>query len=216
MAERSAVDLLSRSLAIAPKSVEEAILRLLVELGLRMVGADEGSLLVLDESGAELVFAMVVGSSSGGPLIGERVQLGRGITGLAAATREVQIGAPTFDVPQAPNVRPVAVIAAPMMAEDELLGVLTAVSLSPGKQFGAADATTYAQLATVAALVIAQRRTIARLAHESEDAGSAAERRLADAVARIARRGPAAVESATRILESAAEIAEVGAAVVER
>ena len=61
----------------------------------------QGSLLVLDEKKKELVFAMTIGSrSSEMTLIGQRVPLGKGITGLAAQMREVQIGAPTFKTRQ--------------------------------------------------------------------------------------------------------------------
>ena len=55
---------LSTYLSIAPQSPEEAVLRLLIELGIQVVGAEEGSLLVLDELAGDLVFAMTVGSKT--------------------------------------------------------------------------------------------------------------------------------------------------------
>jgi hypothetical protein len=63
-------------LSILPETPEEQILLLLIQLAVEMVGADEGSILVLDESTQELVFAMTVGdSNSEQKLRGQRVPL---------------------------------------------------------------------------------------------------------------------------------------------
>src|SRR5581483_7371202 len=100
---------------------EELVLRLLIELGMQVVDAHEGSLLVHDREKGDLVFAMTVGG--GGGLVGQRLPMNKGLTGLAAATREVQIGAPTFHLAGEGKVEskatgsktPQAVIAAPML-----------------------------------------------------------------------------------------------------
>ena len=162
MARTTAV--LEAYLGISSQSQEEAILHLLIELGAQFVGAHEGSLLVLDEAKNDLVFAMTIGNeSSQNELIGQRVPLGKGITGLAAQMREVQIGAPTFKTRQAKTRRgapgePQAVLAAPMLASDELMGVLTAISFEPGKRFTSPDALLYGRLAAVAGVVVNQSR----------------------------------------------------------
>ena len=152
-------------LGIMPRTPEAAVLRLLVEMAVQYVGGDEGSLVVPDAGKNHLVFAMTTGESEQ-TLIGQRVPLGKGLTGLAAVTREVQIGAPTFrDVKQRKRAgstdgQPTAVIAAPMLIRDELVGVITAVSFDPRKRFTAADASLYAKTASVAAVIVDQHRRL--------------------------------------------------------
>ena len=58
---------------------------------------NDGSSVIPDENLGELRFIATVGNEeSEKALKGQRVPLGSGITGLAAATREVHVGAPTF------------------------------------------------------------------------------------------------------------------------
>jgi GAF domain-containing protein len=154
-------------LGISSGAPEEMVLRLLIELGAQFAGAQEGSLLVVDDQHAELVFAMTIGSAaSEQTLIGKRVPLGEGLVGLAAQTQEVQIGAPKFDVPGAAERKgaeggaPKAVLAAPMLIGDRLIGVITAVSFDPDKRFGSADAKLYGRIATVAGVVVDQHRRL--------------------------------------------------------
>ena len=210
--------ILDAYLGIASRTPEEAVLRLLIEVGAQFVGADEGSLLVFDEKKKDLVFAMTVGSdASEQQLIGQRVPIGKGITGLAAQTREVQIGAPTFGLRQprrrgAKPVTPQSVLAAPMLTGDRLVGVLTAVSVRPGKLFNSNDALLYARVAAVAGVVVEQSRRLAAV----EAARTSARRRpaisdqerceqqLVDAVTRIARSRPQAKAQLVRLLSDIA------------
>ena len=149
-------------LGISCESAEERVLKLLIELGAQFVGATEGSLLVLDEEQGDLVFAMTVGDRwLEKPIIGQRVPIGEGITGLAAQSREVQIGAPTFGIDQ--HEEPSAVLAAPLLIGDRLIGVLTAVSFEPQKRFDSGDAALYARIASVAAVVVEQRRRLSAI-----------------------------------------------------
>jgi len=166
-------DPLDLHLGLASDGPEAAVLRLLIELCAQVVGASEGSLLVVDDSEdppRNLRFAMTVGSpTSESALVGQRVPLGQGLTGLAAVTREVQIGAPLYDgVQQARRAEATpgeiqSVIAAPMLAGDDLVGVITAVSFEPGKRFSGADASLYARAASVAGVLVDQRRQLERL-----------------------------------------------------
>jgi len=166
---------LNTYLGITQESPEEKVLALLIELGAQFVGAQEGSLLVADEAGKELVFAMTVGRGvSEAALLGQKVPMGKGLVGLAAQTHEVQIGAPTFHLQQDQEQRraegkPRAVIAAPLLINDHLIGVITAVSFAQDKRFGSADALLYARIASVAAIVIDQRRRLASLQALSDD-----------------------------------------------
>lgn len=196
-----AADLLAL-LAIEPASAEERVLRVLIELGAQVVDASEGSLLVYDQEKNDLVFAMTVG----GPniLIGQRLALGQGLTGLAAATREVQIGAPTFQGVQQVSKGPDAVIAAPMLVGDELIGVITAVSFVSGKRFSGRDGDLYGRLAAVAGVVVDQRRRLNAAAGKvNQQAENSVEHGVAASIARIAKQRPDAL---TRLATIVSEV----------
>ncbi len=180
-------------LAVAPASPEEGVLRVLIELGANVVDAQEGSLLVFDPEKKDLAFAMNVGGSD--VLIGQRVALNQGLTGLAAATREVQIGAPTFKGVQQAKGGPEAVIAAPMLVGDDLVGVITAVSFVSGKRFSAKDGDFYGRLAAVAGVVVEQRRRLNAAHHgvKESDTSNSVEHGIAASLARIAKKRPDAL-----------------------
>jgi CHASE2 domain-containing sensor protein len=148
--------------------MEERVFQLLIELGAQFVGAEEGSLLMLDGDKKELVLAATHGERTSKEMkIGERIPLGKGTIGLAAQTHEVQIASSTIKegeqgggVEQA-NV-PSATLAAPILKDDTLIGVITAASFKKGKRFTVAEALLYGRLATVFALVIDQNRRLSR------------------------------------------------------
>lgn len=150
---------------IEPESRDARILRLVVQTVVQGVDADEGSLLVAEPEAGDLYFAMTIGDAeSEKTLLGQRVPMGQGLTGLAAATQEVQIGSPTFsDVKQTDrkSTGPEAVLAAPLVTGDRLIGVVTAVSFREGKRFTARDATFAGQLATIAAVLVDQTMRLA-------------------------------------------------------
>ena len=205
--------ILTRYLQIPPESETENTLRLLIRMGLLVAGADEGSLMVLDEPRNELVFAMTIGpAASEAALRGQRVPLDRGISGLAAATLEVQIGAPIFkDVHQsqpagAPGDAPEVVMAAPMLAGEQLVGVITAVSFDAAKRFSTHDGRLFGGFAAIAGAVVAQAQRIATLASTSADLmpseADETRQRVADSVARIIRRRPDAAADIADLLAS--------------
>jgi transcriptional regulator with GAF, ATPase, and Fis domain len=164
------VPLLSRHLGINPPGPERAILQLLIELAAQVVGAEEGSLLVVDFSQdppRDLVFAMTAGShESERVLLGQRVPIGEGLTGLAAITHEVQVGAPEYDGliqldrEDSPASGVQGVIAAPMLIQDRLIGVITAVTFEPEMRFTREHAEIYARAASVAGVVLDLRRRL--------------------------------------------------------
>jgi Nif-specific regulatory protein len=192
-------------LSIGTQSPEASVFRVLVELGVQVAGADEGSLLVLDRATNELVFSMVVGVEESA-LIGKRLPVGKGLTGLAAITREVQIGAPTYVVGQEAKggTGPRAVIAAPMLVRDECVGVITAVSFREDKTFGSRDASLYAKLAAVAGVVVQQRRALERAEREASerDDDDTTERRIASSLLRLSQNAPGAMSHVASVLES--------------
>jgi GAF domain-containing protein len=154
--------LLAEYLGVLPATPEARALRLLVEIGVSVVAADEGSLLVVDPDGRNLRFAMTIGASEE-KLLGQRVPIGSGITGLAAATRQVQVGAPVYrDVQQTERLSegPESVIAAPMMLGDAVIGVMTAVTFSKGRLFSAKESDLYARFSGLAGLLVEQTRLL--------------------------------------------------------
>jgi GAF domain-containing protein len=206
------------------ESPELQVMRLLVELCGQVVGAEEGSLLVVDHSQdppRELIFAMTVGSrESEETLRGQRVPLGEGLAGIAAVTHEVQIGAPLYDGVQqaqrgeAPPGQPTAVIAAPMLVEDGLVGVITAVSFEEGKRFTAEDAALYARAASVAGVVVDQRRRLDAVESQG-GSGEAARgpsredplaRLILDSAARLVDRSPDRLRELSRLLLALEEV----------
>lgn len=140
----------------------------LIRIGLSVLGADQGSLLLVDEKGEKLRFAMVRSRVGGeemarmeGELIGKSVPIGEGLTGMAALTRDVQTATRTesdwfYSVKG--DGTPHAVLAAPMLIGDELVGVVTAVSFDGEKSFSAEDCVRYGHFANVAAAVLGMQR----------------------------------------------------------
>jgi putative methionine-R-sulfoxide reductase with GAF domain len=204
---------------LLPQAEELGVLRLLLELARERVDADESSVLLLDEQDEDLVFALTVGNdASHARLRGQAVPLGKGLTGLAAATREVQIGAPTFGVDQvdARKKGPSAVIAAPMLLDEDLVGVLTAVSFRDDKRFRSEDAAIYARVATIAGQLVGQRKRIVSL--ESRRGGgapfgydphaTALAARASDAIERIARARGGDHARATHLVEALEAVAD--------
>jgi transcriptional regulator with GAF, ATPase, and Fis domain len=201
-------ELLERYLGVLPRTGEEDVLRLIVETGARAVGADEGSLLIFDPESQELVFMMTYGGSEE-TLIGQRLPIGQGITGLAAASGEVQIGAPKYkDIKQSEVIGKIqSVIAAPMKLGDKLIGVVTAISTKPDKRFSMADGQLYACLSTVAALVVHQLERIraleGRAAPEAEPTALAvdpAQQEVMERISRLLQRDPQVVRQVATML----------------
>lgn len=208
MAEpRSELDILG----VQRGSLSESILRLILELSVRFIKADEGSLLVFDPKSKDLVFAMTSGSAASEKvLIGQHVPLGKGLTGLAAVTREVQTGSPTYkDVHMAERLKdggerePEAVIAAPMLLHDELIGVITAVTFEHDRRFTVEDAHLYAHVASIAGVIVGQN---ARLYGSEPAVGALAtievEREIADLIRAIARGQPERLAAVRDVLRS--------------
>jgi GAF domain-containing protein len=210
-------ELLEEYLGLLQATPEAAALRQIVELGIEVIGADEGSLLVMDADVGDLRFAMTVGESEK-TLLGQRVHIGSGITGLAAATRQVQVGAPVYkDIEQTERLSegPESVIAAPMLLGEVVVGVMTAVTFKKGRIFNSAEAILYARFARLAALLVEQTRRL-----KIRDTGSAPSRALGGVarleqqllarLQRIIAAQPSALGPLDRIIEAVEELAAGG------
>lgn len=137
------------------------LLEQLISIGIKILNAQEGSLLLADEKKSILTFVMQVGKEQ--KLVGKTVPIGEGITGMAALTRDVQsasavTGGNFFYVKDAGM--PTSVLAAPMLADDELIGVITAVSFDKKHTFSVEDCSTYGMFANIAAALVKQQQTL--------------------------------------------------------
>ena len=152
-----------------PAKIREAF-DLIIGLGLKMMDANEGSLLIYQKEQRMLQFAATVGtSSSSETLVGKTVPIGKGITGMAALTGEVQTASRSegnlLSVPE--DGSPNSVIAAPILLDDELIGVITAVKFDNGKAFSSQDCQIFAMLAQLGAVIISQEQMISNYSSES-------------------------------------------------
>jgi GAF domain-containing protein len=156
-----------RYFGIVEQSREARLLRFLLQTAVDSIGGDEGSLLVHDPQAGDLRFAMTVGNDEAErKMIGLRLPMGAGITGLAASTHEVQVGAPVYhDLEQTKRKgsEPEAVVAAPMLSDERLIGVITTVSFEKGRRYSAREANICGRFATLAAVIVEQHQKISAL-----------------------------------------------------
>ena len=156
---------LAAYLSLGQELRDDELLRLIMEIGVGMMHAEEGSLLLLDRKRQELEFVMTIGRPEvEKKLKGQRFSMHKGITGLAASTGEPQTGAPTYhgikqaDYKKKHPDEPEAVLAAPMLVEGEVVGVITAVSFEKGRTFSKDEIQLYCRFAQLCGTVIRQRR----------------------------------------------------------
>ncbi|HOX26374.1 MAG TPA: GAF domain-containing protein [Candidatus Krumholzibacteria bacterium] len=111
----------------------DAILRQLLDLCTRSVGAGGGSILLFDRASRELYIAYATGLSEG-TLHSTRVKLGEGIAGRVARTRRAELVEGAQGVTDRHRDRPdiATAISTPLVAGDRLLGVLN-VSTQAGQ-----------------------------------------------------------------------------------
>ena len=208
---------LSRAISLGGAGLEAQALRRLLALAMTGVDAQEGSLLVLDEEINELRFVATVGNdASEAVLKGQRVPLGKGVTGLAAVTREVEVGAPIFkDIQQTERLAagPEAVVAAPLVVGDRLLGVMTGVSFRPGQRFGKKEATTFGEFAAVMAVLLELAHRLSATAAldgtaDGIEPGTAPiEREIVERLARLMGRSGEKLGTVARLLEAVEALA---------
>jgi GAF domain-containing protein len=155
---------LAAYLSLGQELKDDELLRLIMEIGVGMMAADEGSLLLLDKKKQELEFMITIAEDEVQQrLKGQRFSMHKGITGLAASTGEPQTGAPTYHgVKQADYKKkhanePEAVLAAPMVVEGEVIGVITAVSFKKGRFFSNQNVKLYSRFAELCGMVVSQR-----------------------------------------------------------
>jgi signal transduction histidine kinase len=151
--------------AITARLELPAVLEAIVAGSMQLLRSQYTQVLLWDEESRQLRYGAALGPEA------ERVrhqtlELGRGINGTVALTRQPMIlddyQASPYALPEFPDV--VATITTPVLFGDRLLGVLHSHTTQPGKRFAPGDLRLLQMLATQAAIAIEN----ARLFHETE------------------------------------------------
>jgi GAF domain-containing protein len=194
--------------ALAGEGTEEQLLRSIVEVACAIFEARAASISIYDERTDELVFRAVAGAGSQ-TLIGTRFPSTQGIAGWVLVSGEPLVvddvqRDPRFagDVAVRSGYVPRALMAAPLLAQDRVLGVLSVLDRPADQPFGVAQMdllSMFARQASMALDVIARARGAGAALEGSGDA---------DVVARVAgalQRMPAARREAGLALLGALE-----------
>lgn len=173
--------------------------------------ASAAALFLVDEETDELVFEIVHGGG-GGSLRGTRLPAGKGIAGYSAMTGQVIAvneveKDPRWarDVKSVVDYKPRCILCAPMIHEDNVVGILEILDKTDGKAFTAEDIDVATHFANLAARTIEQSRISASLeAILAREIGDD-EARLASASAALRE-----VEDSVEFRESVALAAKIG------
>ena len=156
------------------------LLQSIVDVARTIFGAQAASIFLLDEEADELVFEAVSGRGEG-TLVGARFPSSTGIAGFALVTRQPlvvdDLGAdPRFsrDRAESTGYVPTSIVAAPLLHEEQALGVLSVLDRADDRPFGLAELELLSRFSTQAAigldLLLRARRAQATLGDEGSGA----------------------------------------------
>jgi GAF domain-containing protein len=179
--------------ALASGEGYRPLLQSIVEVARAIFGARAASIMLLDERTSELVFEAVTGEGED-TLVGRRIPSGTGIAGWVAESGQPvvieDVGAdPRFAVEQAQRTGyvPKGLMAAPLLREDRVLGVLNVLDRPERRRFSVAEMDLLGLFANQAAvaldLLLHARRVEAALSGAGDELATVA--RLAAAVDRL-------------------------------
>jgi sigma-B regulation protein RsbU (phosphoserine phosphatase) len=163
---------LRKLLAVATKlnstlNIQE-LLQLIISTTTDLVGAEEGSILLVDEDTGELIFN--VSSEETGRLVEQRIPAGRGVAGWVVEHREpltIDDAAkdPRFygGIDTAVGSTTQNLLAVPLMVKDRVIGVLEAINKQGGGAFTSSDLERAQALASLASVAIDNSRMYAKL-----------------------------------------------------
>ena len=166
------VDALKKLLAVASKlnstlNIQE-LLQLIIGTTTDLVGAEEGSLLLVDEDTGELIFH--VSSEETGKLVEQRIPAGRGVAGWVVenaqpASINDAASDPRFygGIDTAVGSTTRNLLAVPLSVKDRVIGVLEAINKQDGGSFSESDLERAEALASLASVAIDNSRMYARL-----------------------------------------------------
>jgi sigma-B regulation protein RsbU (phosphoserine phosphatase) len=166
------VEALKKLLAVATQlsstlNIQE-LLQLIISTTTDLVGAEEGSLLLVDEETGELIFH--VSSEETGKLVEQRIPAGRGVAGWVvehAQSASINDAAsdPRFygGIDTAVGSTTRNLLAVPLSVKDRVIGVLEAINKDNGGAFNESDLERAEALASLASVAIDNSRMYARL-----------------------------------------------------
>lgn len=189
----------------------ERVLRtieLLITIAQRTLNADEGSVLLVTPDKRELQFAAIVGAPTN-VLVGKRLPIGHGITGMAALTQSVQIGSRAAGEIKGVegDGEPQSIIATPLVVDDELIGVMTLVRTATDSRFSAKDGELYAMIGAIAATVILQQHLLGQSTDSTPLSDTESDKRkLMDELSRLFEAKPDAIGLVTTLLQTVRQL----------
>lgn len=148
---------LASYLALGTGMAQDDLLNTILVCATHVTGAGGAGLTLFDPQKRRLVFQAAVGEGAEG-ILGYEVPLEGSQHGLAFATGEVQAAAPLHSGIEAAAQRAFrSVLVAPLVADGESIGTLSAVNKRGADQFTVDDMRIYRYFADIAALLVRQR-----------------------------------------------------------
>jgi GAF domain-containing protein len=144
-------------LALGPSLQEDALLHTILQCAMHATGARGAGLTLFEPDKQRLVFKAAIGDGADG-ILGYEIPLEGSQHGLAFATGEIQASAPLHkDIESRAGTAFRSVLVAPLMADGEPLGTISAVNKQGDQQFTVQDMQAYREFSELAALVVRQR-----------------------------------------------------------
>jgi len=145
-------------LALGSDIKDDALLTMILQSAMYVVGAGGAGLTLLDPDTNTLVFKAAIGDGAEG-VIGYQVPLEGSQHGLAFATGEIQSSTPiNTDIESTAKVQFKNVLVAPLFINDDGVGTISAVNKQNGDHFTPEDMEAYKHFADLAAMVVRQRQ----------------------------------------------------------
>ncbi|MEM7343929.1 MAG: GAF domain-containing protein [Chloroflexota bacterium] len=156
------------SIAISSTLNLETALERVMHRAVEILQAEAGSLLLVDKQGRNLSFEVVLGPT-GSDLLGVKIPIGTGIVGSVAQTAETLIindvaADPRFEVAfdEASDFKTEALICVPMIAHNNVVGVIEVINKRDGTVFTAEDQNLLMSFAAQAAIAIENAQLFTR------------------------------------------------------
>ncbi len=146
--------------ALAARQAHRPLLQSIVEVARAIFGARAASIMLLDADSGELVFEAVTGEGED-ILVGRRIPSGTGIAGWVAESGQSLVvedvaADPRFALDQARRTGyvPKGLMAAPLLREDRVLGVLNVLDRPERRRFSVAEMDLLGLFANQAAIAL--------------------------------------------------------------
>ncbi len=164
----------STSATLAGTLTLDQLLRVLMDTAAELTGAEAGSVLLLDKSSGELVFAVATGDE-GAKLSEEHLKPGGGIAGWVAKTGKATLvndvasdDRHASEIDRKTGFTTKSLVAVPMFQDDEVIGVLEAVNKKRGR-FDQSDLAALSAFAQMASVAINNARKFEKLTNQNKE-----------------------------------------------